>query len=353
MLAGRLPFAGDSIAELYQLHVYEPVPDLSSLRPDVPPWLQHMIDRLLAKQSFERYQTAGETAADLERERVVAREVKPLLRRECLRCGAQTLEQVPVCLSCGFDAVDEGAYGDFDVSCAAEEDDARLEKFAGSVLGRTTRLQREGRPLLWTGIDAQTAQLIRSAAARHGINLFVRAHSPASDLKHAAALGFTAFLAVWILPLLAWFFLMTNVFALLTVCFWAGLVALAYRNAKRAEVRPVFQTLQFRERGLGADLWLQEIKPALTPKRSESMRLLVDAVVEKYLVVNAATASHDDGVQTELQNVLVEPPGWPKWRPKWSACCSCRGWRNSHSSMPRPHAASPSPTTANARGWRT
>ena len=65
MAAGKPPFDGDSAMSIMLKHVNEPVPDLRALSPGVPPGLVAVIERTLAKEPADRYQTAGELAAAL------------------------------------------------------------------------------------------------------------------------------------------------------------------------------------------------------------------------------------------------------------------------------------------------
>lgn len=60
MLAGRVPFEGDSAMAVIYQHIHEPPPPI----PGLPPQLQSVIDRALAKNPDERYQHAGQMAAD-------------------------------------------------------------------------------------------------------------------------------------------------------------------------------------------------------------------------------------------------------------------------------------------------
>jgi len=60
MLAGRVPFEGDSAMAVIYQHIHEPPPPIEGL----PPELQSVIDRALAKDPDNRYQSAGQMAAD-------------------------------------------------------------------------------------------------------------------------------------------------------------------------------------------------------------------------------------------------------------------------------------------------
>jgi eukaryotic-like serine/threonine-protein kinase len=67
MLNGNPPFNADSAMSLMMRHLNDPVPDLRSLRPDVPPELVAIINKTLEKDRARRYRSAEEMAADLKR----------------------------------------------------------------------------------------------------------------------------------------------------------------------------------------------------------------------------------------------------------------------------------------------
>ena len=67
MLTGKVPFTGDSAIEIAMKHVNELPKPPSSLRPEIPPELDQIVLRALAKDPEDRYQTAEEFIEDLER----------------------------------------------------------------------------------------------------------------------------------------------------------------------------------------------------------------------------------------------------------------------------------------------
>ena len=65
LLAGRLPFQGDSLATLTYQIANEPAPDLLKLRPDLDPCIARVVARCLEKSVEARWQSAGEFVSAL------------------------------------------------------------------------------------------------------------------------------------------------------------------------------------------------------------------------------------------------------------------------------------------------
>src|ERR671939_91081 len=69
LLAGRVPFSGDSAVSIALKHVSEQPPPLRELRPDVHPRLEQAVRRALLKDPAQRYASADEFIAALEQAR--------------------------------------------------------------------------------------------------------------------------------------------------------------------------------------------------------------------------------------------------------------------------------------------
>lgn len=67
LVCGKLPFEGDSMAQLMFRIASEPPADILAIRPDVPPCVVAIISKALAKQVEDRYQTGNEMAEAIRR----------------------------------------------------------------------------------------------------------------------------------------------------------------------------------------------------------------------------------------------------------------------------------------------
>src|SRR6185503_19128264 len=65
MLAGQLPFTGESPTVIMMKQVQDPPPSILDVRPDLPATISALISKSLAKQPADRFQKAGELLAAL------------------------------------------------------------------------------------------------------------------------------------------------------------------------------------------------------------------------------------------------------------------------------------------------
>jgi serine/threonine protein kinase/beta-lactam-binding protein with PASTA domain len=87
MLAGRVPFEGDSSVAIAMQHVSDAPPPLQALAPDVPDSLALVVAHAMLKEPSQRYGSADEFGADLDRVRrglvpVAATAVTSVIPRE-------------------------------------------------------------------------------------------------------------------------------------------------------------------------------------------------------------------------------------------------------------------------------
>jgi serine/threonine-protein kinase len=65
LACGRLPFEGESMAQLMFKIANQPHPDIRTIKPDLPDCLGGILDKALVKDADHRYQTGAEMAADI------------------------------------------------------------------------------------------------------------------------------------------------------------------------------------------------------------------------------------------------------------------------------------------------
>jgi serine/threonine-protein kinase len=79
-LTGRLPFESNTAHGYLTAHITKPAPSLGSIRPDLPASLASAVDRLLAKDPSQRFQSGEELAEFLDPLRASRREIPPAIR---------------------------------------------------------------------------------------------------------------------------------------------------------------------------------------------------------------------------------------------------------------------------------
>lgn len=67
MLTGHVPFEGDTPISQAVAHIIQPIPDILSLRPDLPKPYKGLLNRVLAKEPKERFDTMSDLLRELER----------------------------------------------------------------------------------------------------------------------------------------------------------------------------------------------------------------------------------------------------------------------------------------------
>ena len=67
LLSNAPPFNAKSVLTLITMHLNDPVPDLRKIRPDISQEIIRIVNKSMAKDRADRYQSAGEMAGDLRR----------------------------------------------------------------------------------------------------------------------------------------------------------------------------------------------------------------------------------------------------------------------------------------------
>jgi serine/threonine-protein kinase len=101
MLTGDVPFKADSQVAVAMKHVKDPLPDIRMRRPEISAALASVVEHACAKETANRYASAGEMVHDLEQALVI----------ETSRAGTATGEATTVLKSLPSDTAEFGAIG--------------------------------------------------------------------------------------------------------------------------------------------------------------------------------------------------------------------------------------------------
>ena len=66
LLTGKNVYAGDTVVKKLYAHQYHPIPSIGSQRPEVPPAIDRIFQKMVAKQPAERYQRMTDLVTDLD-----------------------------------------------------------------------------------------------------------------------------------------------------------------------------------------------------------------------------------------------------------------------------------------------
>ena len=307
LFSGQPPFRGESVAALAKQHLESPPPLLTGKRA-LPEWLRQAVERLLAKRPFERYQTAGEVLDDLAGRRVIARELPALPRRTCPRCGGETLAELAVCLSCGWDAAALFESGGCDVLRTPATDASRLAAYGKSLFGIDQPLGRH--QLLLCGVTADAAEVIRKGAAARDLPLQVRERSRYRELRKALPLAFLSMIVsgvyqnLWQRWRYSGSYLIYQLDTAQLLGFIALPVALAWVCARRfreEEIIPRWSSPA--EPAVDPDLG--DLRLALPPNRPPEARALIASLVERLLLLERRGPRLDPSLRAAMRDAVV------------------------------------------------
>jgi serine/threonine protein kinase len=96
MLVGRVPYKGHTPIEVLHNLVYDPPTPPRQVNPDVPPQVEQVVLKALAKRPEDRYQSAGELARSFERAAIAAGALAPTTRETAWLLRAQDGHEYPL-----------------------------------------------------------------------------------------------------------------------------------------------------------------------------------------------------------------------------------------------------------------
>lgn len=67
LATGQVAFAGKNVDEIFRKHVFDPIPSINKLRPEIPKQLAHIIEKCMQKEKEARYQSAKEVLDQIKK----------------------------------------------------------------------------------------------------------------------------------------------------------------------------------------------------------------------------------------------------------------------------------------------
>jgi eukaryotic-like serine/threonine-protein kinase len=166
LLTGQRPFEGDTAAAEAAAHVHAEVPRISEVRPELPPELDGVFQRALAKDPDERYGSAAELVADLDAalhdSAPATQVIAPAPRREPLR--PQTRTSRPSWLVPALVALALAGAGLVLAALIAANDDGKSSNAQSTTVVRTVTAQGETQKVTVTANEQTTRTLTQPSA---------------------------------------------------------------------------------------------------------------------------------------------------------------------------------------------
>ncbi|ACL05283.1 serine/threonine protein kinase [Desulfatibacillum aliphaticivorans] len=328
MIAGRPPFQGDSIAELFTTHLRTPVPNLQEYNPQTPVWLKEAVNKLLEKNPVNRYQCVEEFLLDCKTRNVAANALPSLNKAPCIHCGNETIKNLPFCVFCGFGFSQASRDGRFRLVRNVGHRNFRIPKsekrellsFINETFDLDLKKIPAHRKVLLTGVDKMFAELVQKKAERKNIFLQVHEISGVKD-STTEALRLTTFLLpiLYLILFLRYFVLLifevtTRASSLqfilpLIVAVAAGALVFAISASiiVRSSLEPILKHKDIFSKDLFQDAkWLRNVSDALQKPRTDEMRLTLAQSIERILLLkeNAGDVP-GQGLEMEKMKELI------------------------------------------------
>ncbi|MBI9075061.1 MAG: serine/threonine protein kinase [Desulfatibacillum sp.] len=239
-LTGKSLFQAQTLSALFQLHRTGDREPVTSLRSDLPDWIDSVIAKCLEPDPANRYQSVYELQSDLKKNKMAAahlqKDTEPAL---CNNCRARLVAHVPFCCQCGAFAeagINPGEYSLIVQECGEQD---RLAEFLAKTYKKVSAKEvkrKLGKPpvLVASGLSKDTAH--RMAA---DLSLFPCKYLITTRLSQSFRLpDFYAALGL-ILPLVLMLFSGLKTGALLLAGLALLLVEVAAYSLFRLKTRPL------------------------------------------------------------------------------------------------------------------
>ncbi len=305
LLTERPPYAGTSLSSILGRQLRQDLEPVSSLRPEVPEWLDAVVRKCLRTDRSNRYQSCFELAEDLGKgERSLARweeKREPVL---CLSCKTPQIAGLPFCHLCGTfasEVYERGRHSLILYQC--DEPDAVSAHLArvlpagdeGAIRARLDNLP----VLLLRGVSRNTAAALASDLAPYPCELKISDKLP-RQLRLPGKYLFYGCLAL--APMVIWNSLSFSL-RLWVIVASEALVIYLYRR----RIRPLVKLGALKPRAkVKADPFSLEAARRLRRMKAEDLKTIVGKIAHSFLAIRAATGAAAAGVDRKALSRLIE-----------------------------------------------
>ena len=312
LLSGVIPFQGDTLAVIFNKHFNDQIPALSNYRKDIPQWLEQIIFKLLAKKSYQRYQSANDVRIDLNAKKVISSEIPVFKTRPCFACGEQMPADAFVCFSCGDNGSERYSEGDYYIICDSPQDPEKLRCFFMDYTGKDIVCPGKRGTVIAANVDEVFVNTIKKAMQQYGIHV-VSQGSVTRNLGRVVSLLFRLPIACIITIYLAfiiisfslgissptWGSLILLVFVLFLLGWWVKTTYIAIFP------KPVLVSKDFESGKLSEMRWFGSISPLLKVKRNEDMQKIISQTLERLWIFEKHAKSTSNRVRVQMRELVV------------------------------------------------
>jgi len=318
LLSGELPFQGDTLAMLFHKHLQEPVPALNSYRQDIPPWLQQLIEKLLAKKPYQRYQSAYDVLTDLKKQKVLSCSVPLLPKRVCLACGSETPAVGSVCILCGEDGTATGLKGNYFITCESQQDPDMIRSFFRDCFDEEISCTGKPGTIFMLGVDEAYLATFKKAAQRYGIHLAGKSMRRRNLVRLITVLCMIFVVPPLILTALrgAVQFIVNaainaaslgeQVFSVIYSLVLAVAILCCIDICRKNLVAPVLKSCEGSDGKLAGMEWFNRLGPLLKGTRNEAMQQLVTQTLERFLLFDRHSKRPAKAIAGQIRTLLTE-----------------------------------------------
>jgi len=321
MIVGSLPFQGDSLAVLFSQHLNDAPSPISGFRQDIPPYLENIVNKALAKQPHQRYLCIEEILSDLEKEEVILNRLPEVRMKDCIHCGKKTTVEIDICTRCG-ESKDTGRGKIFGTVLPKEDDFIKFKEYVQDSF-RTEIFNEHYSPIVLSKMNIDEANALKKHALKNGIFLEVVENPERETVSEKvsplivlgcvmATLGLIALPHLAAIPLGLVDFRFANpkaiLYPFLGFLFLLSFVGTSsYLSQNRLQNQPLLSSDDVFGRALLARFkWISKIIPELKKERTPSADGFVSSLLQKYIILSQIPNALTPSNRTSIDDLISE-----------------------------------------------